>query len=69
MALIVLMTIVMSLVVMIVLITSIVAVILAAMLAVAQIMAARNMKKSRLILFQLFFLLDLLKDPGHFIGA
>ncbi len=43
--------------------------ILAAMLLVAGIMAVRNGKMSRLLLFRLFPFLDLLKDAGRFIGS
>ncbi len=43
--------------------------ILEMMLPVALITAASNMKMSRLLLFWLLFLLDLVKDAGCFIGS
>jgi hypothetical protein len=66
-ALIVSMLAVMSLVIAIVLVTSMVVAVLAMILSVAQITAASDGKMSRHHLFQLLFLLDLVKDAGRFI--
>jgi hypothetical protein len=50
-------------------VASMVVTIFATMLPVAQILAASNSKISRILLFQLFFLLDLVKDVGRFISS
>ncbi len=69
MALIVLMATVMSLVVGITLVDLMVVAIFATMLWVAQIMDARDGKMSRLLLFWLLLLLDLVMDTSCFIGS
>jgi hypothetical protein len=64
---IVLMTTIMSLAIPIVSDALLIVAVLAMMLPVAQFTAASNVKMSHLLLFWLFFLLDLVKDADHFI--
>jgi hypothetical protein len=69
MDLIILMATVMLLFVTFALVALMVVKILAMMLPVAQITTASNKKMSRLLLFWLLFLLDLVKDVGHSISS